>query len=143
MKFAGFWIRTGAAIIDGLILMVIFFLLEKITGFSFFQPLYNNTQEPAQPALLVIVTNLIWLLYFILFVASKWQATPGRRVFNIYVTTKDGAGKISLLRSIGRELGSIVSGLLLGIGYIMVAFTREKTGLHDIMAGTRVVYGRI
>ena len=34
---------------------------------------------------------------------------------------------------------NMVSGLLLGVGFIMVAFTERKRGLHDIIAGTCVI----
>ncbi|HHI96255.1 MAG TPA: RDD family protein, partial [Thermodesulfatator atlanticus] len=35
--------------------------------------------------------------------------------------------------------GKIISALLLGVGFLMVAFTRKKQGLHDIMARCLVV----
>ena len=36
-------------------------------------------------------------------------------------------------------IGTFVSGVLLMIGYLMVAFTERKQGLHDKIAGTLVV----
>ena len=33
----------------------------------------------------------------------------------------------------------ILSALIFGIGYLMIAFTERKRGLHDIIAGTCVV----
>jgi uncharacterized RDD family membrane protein YckC len=33
----------------------------------------------------------------------------------------------------------MVSGFILGIGYIMAAFTENKRALHDYIAGTRVI----
>ena len=36
----------------------------------------------------------------------------------------------------------IVSGLIFGIGFLMVAFTEKKQGLHDMMAGTLVLKTR-
>lgn len=41
-----------------------------------------------------------------------------------------------------RYLGYFASTLLLGIGYLMVAFTPQKRGLHDYIAGTVVVRAR-
>jgi uncharacterized RDD family membrane protein YckC len=40
-------------------------------------------------------------------------------------------------------LSYIISTKLLLIGFLLIAVTREKKGLHDIICGTRVVYGRL
>ena len=42
-------------------------------------------------------------------------------------------------RANGRYWGKIISGLILGIGYIMAGFTEKKQALHDMMAGCLVV----
>ena len=56
----------------------------------------------------------------------------------IIVTDMDGAG-ISFLKALGRNLGKIISGMILYIGFIMAGFTEMKQGLHDMMAGCLVV----
>jgi uncharacterized RDD family membrane protein YckC len=38
-----------------------------------------------------------------------------------------------------RQLGKIISGFILMIGYIMAGFTEKKQALHDIIAGAYVV----
>ena len=55
-----------------------------------------------------------------------------------WLTDYDG-NCISFGRATGRHFGKIVSSLTLLIGYLMVAFTPRKQGLHDIMAGCLVV----
>jgi uncharacterized RDD family membrane protein YckC len=54
------------------------------------------------------------------------------------VTDADGK-RISFGRAVGRNLGKIVSQIILFIGFLMVAFTQKKQGLHDIMASCLVV----
>jgi uncharacterized RDD family membrane protein YckC len=39
----------------------------------------------------------------------------------------------------GRYFAKFISALILGIGFLMVAFTERKRGLHDMIAGTLVV----
>jgi len=78
------------------------------------------------------------MLYWGLFESSPLQATPGKMVLRIKVTDIEG-NRISFWRAVGRYFSKIVSGLILGIGYLMIAFTEKKQGLHDIMAGTLVV----
>jgi uncharacterized RDD family membrane protein YckC len=64
-------------------------------------------------------------------------ATPGKKMVGIAVATEDGAVPIGLSRATLRVLGYAASALLLGIGFLMIAF--GGTALHDRMAGTRVV----
>jgi uncharacterized RDD family membrane protein YckC len=54
------------------------------------------------------------------------------------VVMPDGAS-ISYGRAMGRTLAEFVSGLVCYIGYIIVAFDKEKRALHDHIANTRVV----
>jgi uncharacterized RDD family membrane protein YckC len=56
----------------------------------------------------------------------------------IKVTDLSGE-RIGFGKATGRYFGKIISGLILLIGYIMVAFTEKKQGLHDMMAGCLVV----
>jgi uncharacterized RDD family membrane protein YckC len=64
-------------------------------------------------------------------------ATPGKRLLGLVVQGEDGSEPIGLNRATVRVLGYLVSGLILGIGFLMIAF--GGAGLHDRMAGTRVV----
>ena len=42
-------------------------------------------------------------------------------------------------RASGRFFASLLSGVILGIGYLMVAFTQRKQGLHDMVSGCVVL----
>ena len=65
-------------------------------------------------------------------------ATPGKMAVGVKITTVDGED-IDFGRAILRYVGYIASALVLLIGYLMIAFTREKRGLHDYIAGTVVI----
>ncbi len=69
--------------------------------------------------------------------ASRWQATPGQMVLGLKVADLEGR-RITFLRASGRALVKWRSGGLLLSGYIMVAFTERKQGLHDMLAGALV-----
>lgn len=79
---------------------------------------------------------VILFVYFTLFEASVWQATPGKRLFRIRVTDLDSE-RISPGKSALRFLGKVLSAQLL-IGYIMILFTKNRQGLHDLIAKTIV-----
>ena len=68
---------------------------------------------------------------------SAKQATLGKMAVGIYVTNERGE-RIGFGRATARYVASILSALILGIGYLMVAFTDRKQGLHDMIAGTLV-----
>ena len=75
-----------------------------------------------------------------LFECSALQATPAKRLFGLRVTDLDGQ-RIGFVRASGRQLSKVLC-LPLFAGFLLVAFTSRKQGLHDFIAGTLVVWGR-
>ena len=80
---------------------------------------------------------LTWLYYAIMESSSK-QATVGKMALGIVVTDLNGK-RVSFGRATGRHFGKILSGLILGFGFIMAAFTEKGQALHDIIAGCLVL----
>ena len=76
-------------------------------------------------------------LYDLIFLKG-WSATPGKLAMGLRIRTADG-GPLTVGRIIGRHFAVSLSGLIMGIGYLMVAFDAEKRGLHDHLCATRVV----
>jgi uncharacterized RDD family membrane protein YckC len=70
--------------------------------------------------------------------SSSYQATLGKMICGMKVTDLFG-NRISFERATARHFAKWLSGLILGIGYIMVGFTERKQGLHDLLAGTLVL----
>ncbi len=96
--------------------------------------------------LAVVIATAVGLLfdsvYFTVFESSSMQASPGKWLLGLRVTDLDGR-RISLLRASTRYLGKCVSAVLLLLGFVMVAFHRRKQGLHDVLARTLVMRGRV
>jgi uncharacterized RDD family membrane protein YckC len=95
--------------------------------------------------LAIIVTFIISLgpIYLGFFEASGWQASIGKRIFNLYVTDTTGC-RLSLGRSLGRSLAKMVFNLfyLALLSVITILATNKKQALHDFAAKTVVVRGR-
>ncbi len=124
-NYAGFWKRFAAALIDGVITGAALFLIEAAV--------------PSEYSLLDFSINLLFgLFYNAGFESSARQATPGKIVMGIKVTDLYGR-RVSFARAAGRHFAQYISIFTFGIGYIMIAFTRRKQGLHDIIAGCLVV----
>lgn len=121
VEYAGFWRRFAAAIIDGLILSVA-----------------STTVIFVSLGIAYPFTLVVGWLYYSLMESSSTQATLGKMALNIKVTDLDGR-RISFGRATGRYFGKIVSAIILLVGYIMIAFTEKKQGLHDMMANTLVL----
>lgn len=86
-----------------------------------------------------LILALLPALYFILFESSRFRATPGKRLCRLEVTTLQG-GRISIGQAFVRfVIKALISFPFLYIGVLMVAFTRRKQGLHDLIAGTLVI----
>jgi uncharacterized RDD family membrane protein YckC/ribosomal protein L32 len=89
-------------------------------------------------AILVPLALLLGALYHVYFWSVK-GATPGKELLDLRVETDDGASPLPLGRATLRVFGYLLSAASLGIGFLMVAF--GGSGLHDRIAGTRVVKG--
>src|SRR5262249_61917440 len=92
----------------------------------------------AEMSKLQVVALIVTWLYFALLESSPRGATVGKMVCGLRVVDEQG-NRISFGRATGRFFAKIISGIILMIGYLMVAFTERKRGLHDIIAGTLVV----
>jgi len=149
---AGFWVRLAALTVDGLLLGVVQFVFIYLPFMAY---LYNlglfSVQDPeliqgAMMSLAPIIiavqgaSVLLYVGYFVVLTAGKHQGTFGKRSMGIYVRKRDG-GRIWFGSSIVRFVGYIISWIPFGLGYLMAAFQKQKLALHDIIAGTEVVYG--
>jgi len=119
--YAAFWERFVAVVIDAVILGVATGTVFTATfgagmAIGFFAP---------------------WL-YEAFMTSSEWQATVGKRVMSIVVTDLNG-NRMSFARATGRHFAKYISVFLLGIGFIIAAFTAKKQALHDMIAETLVM----
>lgn len=72
------------------------------------------------------------------FEASRWQATPGKRLLGLRVTAADGT-RPGRVRAVARQLAGSLSWLTLNLGHLMALAGPEHRALHDHVAGTRVL----
>lgn len=155
--YAGFWKRVGAYFIDAIVLWIPNFILGSLLGANEAAEAYQHALQAASGnpeqimlafqtymhalgPLMLVQTVLTWL-YFALCESSAWQATLGKRALGIRVTDLDGH-RISFLRATGRHFAKLLSAFIMCIGFLMVAWTQRKQGLHDMLAQTLVLNGR-
>lgn len=164
IRYAGFWKRFVAYVIDQIILSLVrtilfvpiwfFIFMRFFTGGEFgrfdnyttvsFSQHHDESYVAFFAAwifiliVFVIVNTIIEWLYYSLMESSAKQATLGKIVLSIKVTDLSG-NRVSFAKATGRYFGKILSGLILCVGYIIAGFTEKKQALHDILAGCLVV----
>ncbi|PNS08521.1 RDD family protein [Solilutibacter silvestris] len=141
---AGFWKRTAAYMIDGLLLGIVGYAVQLpillgagLTSGSLGRGGFSAGMGIAL-TLAYLLPIAIQMMYYAWFHASEHQATLGKRAIGIKVTNMEG-GRISFARGIGRYWAFMLSSFTFGIGFIMAAFTERKQALHDMIASTYVV----
>ena len=135
MKYASFWARFLASLLDSVILYIVAFLAGAVIGFIFAASTGSTTDVEALGSLVGLVVS--WP-YFALSESSPKQATLGKQALGIVVTDLNG-GRISFGQATGRYFVKYLSTITLLIGYLMAAFTEKNQALHDMVAGTLVV----
>jgi uncharacterized RDD family membrane protein YckC len=133
--YAGFWMRVAASLIDGFVLMFAGFIVGGLVGVVY--GLLEGSSDGADGVGVVVGIFIRWF-YFARMESSVYQATLGKMALGLKVTDVDGA-PLSFSRATGRHVAKLASTLTLGAGYLMVAFTERKQGLHDIIASCLVV----
>ena len=135
-SYGGFWKRVIAYLIDA---FIIAFPVTMIFGTVIPQTLMTENIQVTSVAVSmpqVIMFVASWV-YFAGLESSAWQATVGKKMLGMKVTDTSGE-QIDFIKATIRYFAKILSSFILMIGFIMVAFTAKKQGLHDFIAGTLV-----
>ena len=122
---ASFGRRLVAALVDGIIVGVVYVILVAILG----------------RGLGYAVTVLVGLAYYTYFEGSPSGQTPGKRALDIRVYDFSGGSTngIGYGRAFIRYIGRIVSSIPCGLGYLWMLWDKEKQTWHDKIASTVVV----
>jgi uncharacterized RDD family membrane protein YckC len=156
VQYAGFWVRVMAAIFDGVVLSIVWWIILLFLPTQpvpppppdpDFEAVLHYVQSLSAPRETIIYAVLVWA-YFAFQESSSAQGTLGKRMLGIRVGREDG-GRLSLgtatLRTwpiyvptlawlAGPSIGGLVM-LIALISCVVVAFSVRKQGLHDRMAG--------
>jgi uncharacterized RDD family membrane protein YckC len=151
-RYAGFWLRLAAFIIDSFILQLAGGIIALPIILTMVGGIIAASQQPETTTkvigiisvvagsilLLVLIFLTIGWLYYAIMESSSPQGTLGKMAVGIKVTDMQG-NRITFARATGRFFGKIISKMILYVGFIMAGFTEKKQALHDIMADCLVV----
>jgi uncharacterized RDD family membrane protein YckC len=144
----GFWRRAGAAMLDSIIcsllVMPVSFVFGAVLGMS---GAFSGADPQSNVTLVLLVnlsSNLASLVAVFMYYGWFYKhkgATPGKMLLRLRVSYFDTGTSLTYGRAVAREtVGKLLSGVLLGIGFLLVAFRHDKRGLHDILLHTQVTY---
>jgi uncharacterized RDD family membrane protein YckC len=142
LRYAGFWIRTLAYLIDVLLLAIVA-VLANVARIGFYDVTVRDVTVNGFSSRSYFISfnplsGLVALVYF----AGLWWVrgqTVGMIPFNLRIQRAVDGQPIGPGRAIGRFLGLAVSFFVFAIGVIWVAADGRKQGWHDKLAGTVVV----
>ncbi|MGH6881778.1 RDD family protein [Hypericibacter sp.] len=147
LRYGGFWRRAVAALIDSVIIGIVmsvigmFLPIVENAGMSNISPSEQAAGIAAEVNLTTLGTAILlaggWL-YAALLESSPRQATFGKMALSLRVTDMEGE-RINFAQASGRFFAKLLSLMVFLIGFVMVAFTPRKQGLHDMLAKTLVI----
>ncbi|RQW81728.1 MAG: RDD family protein [Methylococcus sp.] len=133
-RYAGFWIRVWASLID----LVLFSLWTIPLMYLVYGPaLWTNQQLIMGPADVLINWVLPSIAVIVLW--KKRQATMGKMAIRARIVDARTGQAPTTRQDLIRYFGYLLSVMPLGLGYLWVAFDPRKQGFHDKLAGTVVV----
>ncbi|HEX6493514.1 MAG TPA: RDD family protein, partial [Candidatus Dormibacteraeota bacterium] len=139
IAYAGFLVRAGASILDGLMFIVPFITFIAVIGAYANQDTGRNDAGVAIGVIGLIATILAALAYSIVLPAHG--GTLGMRALRLRVARADNGANIGMTLSFGRWL---VYAAIAAVGFwwldsLWVIWDERKQSLHDKAVGTLVV----
>jgi len=126
-KYGAFWPRFGAFFVDLTLILVALMIFVVLLGIYWGEEWDN-------------IVGFITLVIYHTFFLSFYSSTPGKMLFGLRVINEKTGNKLSFGRALGRSLSYFVSSILFGLGFLKIAFDKEKhKGWHDSLVGTVVL----
>ncbi|MBM3785199.1 MAG: RDD family protein [Acidobacteria bacterium] len=144
LRYAGFWIRFIARLIDSTITSIASYLFQIpmfiMIGLMGKNPKTEHMVWFGVATAFAIIMAIVAAGYYEAWFLVKKGATPGKLILGLQVVRARG-GKISWGLGWGRYFAHMVSGITMYVGYMMAGWDDEKRALHDRICDTRVVFG--
>ncbi len=138
LVYAGFWRRAAAVLVDSLLM---FFPLASMRVLVGQDMLGEWRPESTSWWVLTAVEIGSGWLYAAFLIGGRTRATLGLQVMRLEVCDLNGQ-RVGFARATGRYFAQFLTGLSLGIGYLMQVFTPRRQTLHDLVSRTVVVRTR-
>jgi uncharacterized RDD family membrane protein YckC len=133
LRPAGFWRRAFAVLVDSVVVLILMFVGDVANAalgrWDLLARAFDKTWSLVIPA-----------AYFVLFHGSGGR-TLGKALAGVRVVLTSGE-PLGYGRALTRYAAWILSLVAFCVGFLVAAARSDKRGLHDLLAGTRVVRTR-
>lgn len=143
LRYAGFWIRFLARVLDWVILAIVGVIINSPLRMAVGSGSMTDSASALAVGfgllgLTILVDFALGFGYEVYFTATR-GATPGKMILGLKIVRSDGSPLTTGL-AVGRYFAYILDGFTLLIGFIMAGFDTEKRALHDRLCDTRVIH---
>jgi uncharacterized RDD family membrane protein YckC len=140
-SLASFWWRLLAYFIDYIIIIIIAVVIATIyyTVIAF---LTHDVQAAEQSeSALNLLGIVVMILYHAVFEATNLRGSIGKMVCKLSVVDVNGK-RLGFGKALARNAGKLLSGLILGLGFLNILWDNRRQGWHDELAKTYVIRRR-
>lgn len=118
-RYAGFWLRFLAALIDGVVYSPLYFGMMTLLG-------------DAHRVWAEVIFAAIALLTYAWFFSSKWQGSPGMHLLRFHICDINGR-RISFLRAFAWGLTGTIGWIICFAGVIYIQTRFDIRGVQDLI----------
>lgn len=135
IRYAGFWRRFAAAVIDTFLLgilsvLALLFMYGSTNPDPEVKAAYRTTEFILNYALPMALTVFFWI---------KYLGTPGKKLLGCQVVDARTGARLTIGQGIVRYLSYILSMIPLGLGFLWIIWDKRNQGFHDKLANSVVI----
>ena len=136
--YAGIVTRFAAFVVDVLTISVLFSLGGQVVEYVL-TVLLRDPVRLSEAPVVSKVALVVWVFFYFAYPLAASGRTFGMAAFGVRAVRADG-GDLGGWHAVLRVLALPLSFLLLGFGFLLIVFRRDRRALHDLIAGSAVVY---
>lgn len=134
-RYAGFWIRVLASLIDSVWMSLFTFVL----GFGIFSGLGVAASDPNTSGIAGVLVSFVAPLLLVIAIWRLKQTTPGKAFFGCRIVDAATGTAPSTSQCVIRYLSYFIAAIPLGLGFLWIAVDPRRQGWHDKLARTVVI----
>ena len=131
---AGFWRRFCAAMLDVLLFFIFITIPVSLTFGSVMLSTGTGQLNWVNVTFGYVLPFILTLWFW-----QKFLGTPGKMLMGIQIVDFNTGRRAGIIKSTVRYFAYLVSIIPLGLGFLWVAFDKNKRGFHDHLSGTAVI----
>jgi uncharacterized RDD family membrane protein YckC len=136
--YAGFVTRLAGFAVDLFTALTLFALAADVSEYIV-SALSGRQVHLSNAPILAAILLAAWWVFYCAYPLAQAGRTFGMTVVGLRVVRVDG-GELDTPHAVVRVLVYPLSFLLFGLGFLFILFRRDRRALHDLIAGSAVVY---